>query len=299
MSASQVHRSVACIRLIGYAGQAGITDAEDLERKCAERFLVIRDISSRHNGNAHQQEADRIVLSFTAADDSFWALTEIFIRNIGSGIPYSAGVSHGAADISGDELKGTAAERSASLLRQATTAMIAVDEEFAGALSEEQCGLLKETRLQFTHNDQKNLAILELPWPDLSVTTMPRLGSTKLMENNEDSSPALSGRKLTLSFADQNVSLDKPGQRLIIGRSDKCDIVIKNESASRQHAVIEQTEAGFQLTDESMNGTYVSAGAGKTIPVHNSSAPLSGSGEIYIGRLPTDKDSITIKFRIE
>ena len=46
--------------------------------------------------------------------------------------------------------------------------------------------------------------------------------------------------------------------RFIIGRDVKCDILINDESISRQHAEIMKTQRGYRLTDmNSKNGVYV------------------------------------------
>src|SRR5512143_1949117 len=48
---------------------------------------------------------------------------------------------------------------------------------------------------------------------------------------------------------------DRPA---LIGRADDCDIVLPDTSASRRHARIERTAAGFILQDQkSANGTWV------------------------------------------
>src|ERR1051326_8254682 len=48
---------------------------------------------------------------------------------------------------------------------------------------------------------------------------------------------------------------DRPA---LIGRADECDIVLPDTSASRRHARIERTNAGFVLTDQkSANGTWI------------------------------------------
>src|SRR5262249_32084876 len=49
--------------------------------------------------------------------------------------------------------------------------------------------------------------------------------------------------------------LDPP---CVIGRAEDCDVVLLDTSASRQHARIDRTPAGFILSDQkSANGTWV------------------------------------------
>ena len=48
------------------------------------------------------------------------------------------------------------------------------------------------------------------------------------------------------------------GESILLGRGTDCDFILDDTQASRQHALIEQGEEGFTLTDqESSNGTFV------------------------------------------
>lgn len=64
---------------------------------------------------------------------------------------------------------------------------------------------------------------------------------------------------LTLVFGrDILGTYDVDKQRLIIGRSEDCDIEIDNLAVSRHHAIIEKTNGLFSINDlDSNNGTFV------------------------------------------
>lgn len=47
------------------------------------------------------------------------------------------------------------------------------------------------------------------------------------------------------------------GRRVLIGRDDSCDVVVRGNSVSRRHASIAPVVGGFLLRDESANGTLV------------------------------------------
>ena len=46
-------------------------------------------------------------------------------------------------------------------------------------------------------------------------------------------------------------------RRIVIGRDESCDIVVRGSAVSRRHASIEPVAGGFMLRDESANGTMV------------------------------------------
>ena len=48
-----------------------------------------------------------------------------------------------------------------------------------------------------------------------------------------------------------------PARRILIGRDDSCDVVVRGNSVSRRHASIVPVAGGFMLRDESANGTLV------------------------------------------
>ena len=48
-----------------------------------------------------------------------------------------------------------------------------------------------------------------------------------------------------------------PPRRVLIGRDDTCDVVVRGNSVSRRHASIVPVAGGFMLRDESANGTLV------------------------------------------
>jgi pSer/pThr/pTyr-binding forkhead associated (FHA) protein len=52
-------------------------------------------------------------------------------------------------------------------------------------------------------------------------------------------------------------ALPLTGRRVLIGRDDGCDLVIDGKGVSRRHASISPVRGGFQLRDESANGTIV------------------------------------------
>lgn len=67
-------------------------------------------------------------------------------------------------------------------------------------------------------------------------------------------------------------------KRVLIGRTDQCDITINDSSVSRKHVSIESKDGRFLLQDlKSTNGTQVN---GKSVDIHL----LSHGDKIRIGR---------------
>ena len=78
------------------------------------------------------------------------------------------------------------------------------------------------------------------------------------VEGEEELAPQPAvGERGTLTFADgRSVPLTRP--EVTLGRLPECDVVVDDPGASRQHARIRGTDAGFELVDlGSTNGTLV------------------------------------------
>lgn len=52
-------------------------------------------------------------------------------------------------------------------------------------------------------------------------------------------------------------AVELSGRRVVIGRGDGCDIVVESKLVSRRHASITPVQGGYELRDESSNGTVV------------------------------------------
>ena len=75
-----------------------------------------------------------------------------------------------------------------------------------------------------------------------------------------------------------------PTDRVVIGRSRSCDIVVDAAAVSRRHAVLDRTSAGdWRLTDlESTNGTFVDGVRVNRAPVHVGAALRLGDAELHL-----------------
>lgn len=72
-------------------------------------------------------------------------------------------------------------------------------------------------------------------------------------------------------------------ERIIVGRDVKSDIMLNDDSVSRQHAEIVRTAAGYFIRDlGSKNGTYVNNQRMKESPVRNGDTVNIGSKELNI-----------------
>ncbi len=84
----------------------------------------------------------------------------------------------------------------------------------------------------------------------------------------------------------------------IIGRDLGCCLTINGTMVSRQHGIIEYRRNKFVLRDQSTNGTYVRPHLGEAFYIRREEVPLTGEGEISLGKLIDDRPALNIFYKI-
>ena len=90
-------------------------------------------------------------------------------------------------------------------------------------------------------------------------------------------------QQLYLTYRERIKELHSNDEHIIIGRSNKCNLSIDSECASRQHAKLVYRKGKFIISDHSTNGTFIKPQGGQEVYIHGEDYPLSGSGFISLG----------------
>ena len=124
---------------------------------------------------------------------------------------------------------------------------------------------------------QEQLDIFRVAWEaDDSQST--RIGTPTFRKSRDGDT------RLTLHYSGQSFTIDEQNKSAILGREAACDILVKHDFASRQHARIELRFGKFIITDQSTNGTYVRFSDGHTVHLVREELVLHSSGTISLGR---------------
>jgi class 3 adenylate cyclase len=102
--------------------------------------------------------------------------------------------------------------------------------------------------------------------------------------------------KLQLCYRNHDVALGPDHPIVTLGRSESCDLIVKNDLVSRLHARLEYRKQRFLLTDQSTNGTYVRLEAGNALYVRRDSQFIQGNGLIGLGETVTESSPDVIRF---
>lgn len=95
---------------------------------------------------------------------------------------------------------------------------------------------------------------------------------------------ATSPAKLVLTYQGTTIVFGADRDSLVLGRSAAADMPVSLPTASRRHAVIRRSGAGFVLEDQSRNGSYVLPKDAEPILAQKEECCLDGSiGAIFLG----------------
>jgi len=104
---------------------------------------------------------------------------------------------------------------------------------------------------------------------------------------------------LRLTWLDGSRTFAGPDLPAVLGRSPQATYCIDDARVSRSHARVEWHGGTFQISDLSVNGTFVRfAGRDDVISLRRGSCTLHGSGVISLGAAPSDPTAPTVHFEV-
>lgn len=105
-------------------------------------------------------------------------------------------------------------------------------------------------------------------------------------------------QRLSLAYRHKRVIVAPDTQAFILGRHSSCNMVVKANAVSRQHACIVFRDACYYLVDSSTNGTFVKKDDGEVRQLQSSEIVLSEAGVISLGLSPDDDGAELIAFSL-
>ncbi|KAB0580920.1 FHA domain-containing protein [Ideonella dechloratans] len=113
----------------------------------------------------------------------------------------------------------------------------------------------------------------------------------------EDASEPAEVQGLELVWAGGIHTYHRDELPLVLGRAAGANLIVDDARVSRSHARIELQGGALQLTDLSINGTFVRfAGEDEVISLRRGSCTLHGRGQIGLGGSPNDPSAPVVSF---
>ncbi|EME69458.1 cyclic nucleotide-binding protein [Paramagnetospirillum caucaseum] len=87
------------------------------------------------------------------------------------------------------------------------------------------------------------------------------------------------GVRLRLTHGGKTVDVGAGNPEAMLGRSDTCDLIVREQRVSRNHASVRYVNQRFFISDHSTNGTFAESG-----DLHMKTVELTGRGVVSLGR---------------
>lgn len=268
-----------------------------LARQLIARCISILKVAlSAHNGTLIKTIGDEILCTFPTAEIAFNAACEmqraIKTDNQSNEHPMyiRIGFNYGdvileESDIYGDAVNVAARVTEITRANQIMTT-VAVVNMLPLAVHDK---IRKILRAEFK-GKQEQQDIYQVMW-ELEDMGSTRIGMSAYRK------PQAEGNELVLSYRGQTHTVREPNIKVSLGRDDSCNVIVKNDFVSRQHATVEFKYGSFILSDHSSNGTYIRNGD-VIVRINREDTTLRGKGFISLGQPYADNPTDLIEFSI-
>jgi class 3 adenylate cyclase len=142
------------------------------------------------------------------------------------------------------------------------------------------------------HGKVEATDVFQIAW-EQEDTTSTRVGMSAYRK------PSGARNELVLRYRQQVITLGELRKSIVLGRGDDCDLVIRDNLASRQHARIEYNFGKFLFIDHSANGTYIRFSDNQVILVSHQQIVLHGAGTISLGQHFSELPSEVIEYILQ
>ena len=264
--------------------------------KVSECLDILTNVIKSYNGTVIKTIGDEVMCTFETADDAASAameMNETLEEDVTEGLSDSTalsirvGMHYGPALMESGDVFGDAVNVAARMAAQAKAGQIITTQFTVDKLSPVIRASTRFVDRAPIKGKSEEIDIFEIIWQQEDVTRM----ATGMLA--EKPTPEVT---LVVSYNNKNVTLNRQKSGMVIGRSQGCDLPVNEKLASRQHVKIELRRDKFFLIDQSTNGTHVLIENSEEAFLRREEMPLSGKGQISLGRSFAEGPSEVIQF---
>ncbi len=258
---------------------------------------VMRTATELYQGFVIKTIGDEVMSRFFSADDCLRAAQEIQ-EEISSGISgetisvmIKVGIHYGPAILEEDgDVFGDAVNVAARMASIAKGTQIILTRETVRHLRPDLQDKCRPFDKAFVRGKEEAIDVHQLVWETSGDVTQIQITEAEQ-----------SVRYLNLEYQGEQTRIASNDHRLfVIGRGVQCDLLCSARLASRRHASIEFKQGGFQLTDESSNGTFILTDTGQSIRIRRQDFTLYGAGTIALGEeVPREDPAAVIRYVVD
>lgn len=265
----------------------------------ADTLKLLIQVAERHNGTLVKTIGDEIMCTFPGADDAAQAAAEMQealqnknrIKETGPDVRVRIGMHYGEALREAKDVFGDAVNVAARMAAQAKGEQIITTKSTIGQLKP---GLRKDTRYvdrTSIKGKKDDIEIHEIIWQQEDVTQM-------MMPRMLKKAPAIPKASLRLDYRGRSLTVNHSHPGLVMGRSEACDLPVKEKLASRQHVRIELRRNKFFIIDQSTNGTHVKLDDAPAAFLRREEMAITANGRISLGKSFAEGPAEIVDFRL-
>ena len=264
-------------------------DAE-AQRLTAWSIRTMVETTRLAGGRLIGTRGDGVMSTFPTANAAYEAALDMQRAHCGAPISIKVGIGIGPVIEEDGEIFGDAANTAARITALARSGEILMTEETVNLLDTHH---LTSTRLFDTTTVRGKSRPVGIYRAIVEEATQATLSAP-----SRGLEPAHARQHiLLLSCAAGQIRVDREGQAVIMGRDERCDLVVDGPYASRRHAVVQAKRDRFVLIDESINGTFVVNQNNEVAFLRRDALTLHGQGLILFGGEPGTIGTAHVAYR--
>jgi class 3 adenylate cyclase len=266
-------------------------------RNIVSRTLnLLSDVTVQFEGKVIKTIGDEVMCTFEDLDQAIEAALRMphavhedhYLAEIG--ISVKIGLHYGDVLQEKSDVYGDAVNVAARMVQLARPDQIITTRTTVDFLPDYQRSNVRNLGSVQIRGKQDDIHIYELLWqPDSTDLTIMH-GQVPLLQRTPRA-------QLFLRYGNKDISLEKDRLPFLIGRGEKNDLVVRDQSVSRTHASIEYRRGKFVLIDRSTNGTFLQIRDEETMFVHRDQIHLRREGIILLGQDGSESATEAIHFQ--
>jgi class 3 adenylate cyclase len=265
-------------------------------REIVARTLgILTSVTAEHAGRVVKTIGDEVMCTFADIEQAMGATTRMpqavaddpELASIGIALR----VGHHFGDVLSDsvDVYGDAVNVAARMVQLARPDQIITTRATVDLLPHYQHANLRALGVSHVRGKKSEMEIYEVLWqPDATDLTI---------MHGQFPAGAVPKARLYLRYAERDYKLERDRSPFLIGRGEKNDLVVPDQSVSRTHASIEYQGGKFILIDRSTNGTFLQIRNEEKVFLHREQIHLRNEGLIMLGQDIGANDSEAIHFQ--
>lgn len=244
---------------------------------------------------------DEIMAAFADPNQAFEAATRIqtsLLEKPGSRLSVRIGFHAGPTAEAKGHPYGDTVNVAARMVNLAKSGQIITNHQTVADLSTENRARVRFVDKTFIKGKPEPYTIHEVVWDESESTMVLTLPHTGHLNRRRTAA------SIYLKYQGKVLYLSEASGEVVLGRGQRCGLVINSGAASRTHAVVSCRNGMMVLKDQSTNGTFVRTFAGKRATdgidlfIHHEEWMSDAAGVFSLGVAISKEDPNLIYFRI-